>query len=114
MSSEGTNNKNGASTGTDSFGAKIRQFRYQKGIGIKKLALQLGVDYSYLSKIENGKVPASAGIVERLSEYFDCNRDELMLLADKVPRDVMQILRENPQEALALLRESFPTNGQGL
>ena len=90
-----------------SFGSRIRELRYQRGIGIKKLAPELGVDYSYLSRLENEKVVPSAKLIERLSEYFDQNKDELMLLADKVPKDVMQILREHPREALALLRQSF-------
>lgn len=94
-----------------SLGSKIRELRYQRGIGIKKLAPELGVDYSYLSRLENEKAVPSAKIIDRLSEYFDQNKDELMLLADKVPKDVMQILREHPREALALLRQSFISDG---
>ena len=95
-----------------SFGSRIRDLRYQKGIGIKKLAPELGVDYSYLSRLENEKVLPSVEIIDRLSKYFGHDKDELMLLADKVPKDVMQILREHPREALALLRESFIGDGK--
>ncbi len=95
-----------------SFGSRIRELRYQRGIGIKRLAPELGVDYSYLSRLENEKVAPSTKMIDRLSEYFDQNKDELMLLADKVPKDVMQILREHPREALALLRESFIRDGE--
>jgi len=101
------NNQNGST----SFGSRIRELRYQRGIGIKRLAPELGVDYSYLSRLENEKVVPSAKLIDRLSEYFDQNKDELMLLADKVPKDVVQILREHPQEALALLRQSFISDG---
>ena len=69
------------------------------------------MDYSYLSRVENEKAVPSAKLIERLSEYFDQNKDEMMLLADKVPKDVIQILREHPQEALALLRQSFIGDG---
>ncbi len=89
------------------FGARIRELRYQRGIGIKRLAPELGVDYSYLSRVENEKVIPSASLIERLSDYFGQDKDELMLLAEKVPKDVMRILREHPQETLALLRSSF-------
>ena len=95
-----------------SFGSRIRELRYQRGIGIKRLAPELGVDYSYLSRLENEKALPSAKIIDRLSKYFDHNKDELMLLAEKVPKDVMQILREHPREALALLRESFIRDGK--
>ena len=64
-----------------SFGSRIRELRYQRGIGIKRLAPELGVDYSYLSKLENEKALPSAKIIDRLSKYFDHNEDELMLLA---------------------------------
>jgi len=101
--SEPRNNEN-------SFGAKIREMRYQRGIGIKKLAPELGVDYSYLSRIENNKVLPSAEIIERFAKYFNQDKDELMILADRVPEDVMRILRERPKETLALLRESFKAN----
>lgn len=96
---------------SSSLGARIRELRYQRGIGIKKLAPELGVDYSYLSRVENEKAVPSVKLIERLSEYFDQNKDEMMLLADKVPKDVIQILREHPQEALALLRQSFISDG---
>lgn len=95
-----------------SLGSRIRELRYQRGIGIKRLAPELGVDYSYLSRVENEKVIPSARIIDRLSEYFGQDRDELMLLAEKVPEDVMQILREHPREALALLRQSFIEDGK--
>jgi len=99
-------------TDSTSFGSRIRDLRYQRGIGIKKLAPELGVDYSYLSRLENEKVLPSAEIIDRLSKYFNQDKDELMLLADKVPKDIMQILREHPREALALLRESFIRDGK--
>ena len=95
-----------------SFGSRIRELRYQRGIGIKRLAPELGVDYSYLSRLENEKALPSVKIIDRLSKYFDHNKDDLMLLAEKVPKDVMQILREHPREALALLRESFIRDGK--
>lgn len=100
-------NENDNKNHSNSFGSRIRELRYHKGIGIKKLAPDLGVDYSYLSRLENEKALPSAEIVERLSKYFNHDKDELMLLANKVPIDIMQILREHPREALALLRESF-------
>ena len=95
-----------------SFGSRIRELRYHRGIGIKKLAPELGVDYSYLSRLENEKALPSAEVIDRLSKYFDHNKDELMLLAEKVPQDVMQILREHPRGALTLLRESFSRDGK--
>ncbi len=92
------------------FGSKLRSLRYKEGLGIKRLAPELGLDYTYLSRLENDKLLPSTDVVERISKYFDHDRDELMLLADKIPEDIRRILRENPQEALEFLRNRFAGN----
>lgn len=90
-----------------SFGEILRKMRYSKGVGIKKLAEELDVNYTYLSKIENDKAVPSKKIIARVSKYFDYNEDELMLSAERIPDDIKKILRENPKEALDYLREQF-------
>lgn len=89
------------------FGSLLRKLRYDQGLGIKKLASTLDIDYTYLSRIENNKVVPSEKVIEKFSRYFQYDKDEMMLLADRVPEDIRQILRENPQEALTYLRERF-------
>jgi HTH-type transcriptional regulator, competence development regulator len=89
------------------FGELIREMRYSKGVGIKKLAEELDVNYTYLSKIENDKAVPSEKVIERVSKYFNYNKDELMLSADRIPDDIKKILRENPKEAIEYLREQF-------
>jgi len=94
------------------FGLLVRKLRYTQGIGIKKLASQLDVDYTYLSRIENDKVIPSEQVIDRIARYFRYNKDELMLSADKIPDDIRRILRENPEEALGYLRQRFSSNGE--
>lgn len=89
------------------FGSLLRGLRYSQGIGIKKLAPSLDLDYTYLSRIENDKSIPSEEVIERISRYFNYSKDELMLSADKIPDDIKRILRENPQEALTYLRERY-------
>jgi transcriptional regulator with XRE-family HTH domain len=84
--------------------------RSERKQGIKKLAPDLGVDYSYLSKLENNDIAPSEDFVGRVAEYFSYDRDRLLLAAGRVPNEILVILRENPDEALAFLRERF---GQG-
>lgn len=93
------------------FGTLLRRLRHEQDIGIKKLATAINVDYAYLSRIENGKLKPSERVIERISRYFNYNKDELMILGDKIPEDVKKILRENPEEALAYLREKFSGYG---
>ena len=89
------------------FGSIMRELRKKKGIGIKKLAPDLNLDYTYLSRIENDKVYPSEHVIEKIANYFEYDKDELMLKADRIPKDIKEILRDNPQEALSYLRERF-------
>lgn len=89
------------------FGQILRQLRTENHVGIKTLAPALGVDYSYLSKLENETMGPSAEMVARVANYFNYDRDRLLLAAGKVPDEVLEILRENPEEAIAFLRARF-------
>jgi len=71
------------------------------------LAPDLGVTYSYLSKLENNEVGPSEEFVARVAEYFNYDRDELLISAGKVPREILEILQTNPQDAVEFLRERF-------
>lgn len=93
------------------FGSVLRQLRYSQNIGIKKLASNLDIDYTYLSKLENDKLKPSEKVIGKVSEYFNYDRDELMLLGEKIPEDIKRILRDNPKEALSYLREKFSGGG---
>jgi transcriptional regulator with XRE-family HTH domain len=89
------------------FGEVLRQLRKESRLGIKKLAPALGVDYSYLSKLENEATSPSADMVARVATYFNYDCDRLLLAAGKVPEEILAILRENPDEAIGFLRERF-------
>ncbi len=89
------------------FGVLLRNLRHQRGIGIKQLAPALGVSYTYLSKLEHNQVRPSRDLIVRVAQYFDYDQNRLLLAAEKVPLDVIEILRRHPDEAIALLRERF-------
>jgi HTH-type transcriptional regulator, competence development regulator len=92
------------------FGEVLRQLRTKTGLGIKGLAPELGVTYSYLSKLENNEVGPSEKMVDRVARYFRYDRNRLLLAAGKVPEDILEILRNNPDEAVRFLRERFGTH----
>jgi transcriptional regulator with XRE-family HTH domain len=94
-------------TTTVRFGEILKQLRNEKHLGIKKLAPALGVNYSYLSKLESETTSPSTEMVARVATYFNYDCDRLLLAAGKVPEEVLAILRENPDEALAFLRKRF-------
>lgn len=89
------------------FGKILRSLRAKEKIGIKKLAPQIGVSYSYLSKLENNEIGPSAELVDRIAVYFDYDRDRLLLSAGKIPDEILKILSDNPDKALKYLRERF-------
>jgi transcriptional regulator with XRE-family HTH domain len=89
------------------FGGILRDLRTQKGIGIKRLAPELGVSYSYLSKLEHNQIRPSEEFIERVADYFQYDRDRLLLAADRVPPEILEILREHPEDAVEFLRKRF-------
>jgi transcriptional regulator with XRE-family HTH domain len=95
----------------EEFGEILRDLRGSAGIGIKRLAPELGVTYSYLSKLENNQIRPSEELVDRIASYFGYDRDRLLLSAEKVPAEILQILRDNPDDALNFLRERFGRQG---
>ncbi len=88
-------------------GKQLRKLRREKGVGIKIMASEIAIDHSYLSKIENGYIVPSAEVIGRMARYLNYNNDELMVLANRVPEDIKEILRTNPREAMDFLRKRF-------
>lgn len=79
------------------FGARLRELRKGKGISQRDLADSVGVDFTYLSKLENERLPApSATVIAALAEALDADADELAVLAGKIPADLVDVLRQNP------------------
>jgi len=89
------------------FSAILRELRTKSGQGIKRLAPELGVSYTYLSKLENDEIRPSEELVSRISTYFNYDKYRLLLSAGKVPAEIVEILREHPDEAIRLLKERF-------
>ena len=89
------------------FGQILKSLRIKKGLSIKKLAPELGLNYTYISKIESSKVIPSEDVLNKISKYFHYSSDEIMLAAGKIPKDVQKILQENPIEAIKYLRKEF-------
>lgn len=91
-----------------SFGERVRELRKQLGISQRELADQSGINFTYLSKIENDRMdPPSEKVIRRMAEALHTDPDHLTVFAGKVPSYVVEIFRDNP-DAIDLLRRSFP------
>ena len=87
------------------FSERLRSLRKQAQLSQRDLAERIGVDFTYLSKIENGRVepPSEAvlkGIARELAGELHQDEtglaDELITLAGKIPSDLAETLSRNP------------------
>lgn len=87
------------------FGERLRKLRLQQGLNQRDLANQVGIDFTYLSKIETGKMsPPSQETIRKLAKALDTDEDELLVLAGRVPDDVKDVVTRSRQLP-AFLRE---------
>ena len=88
-----------------SFGKRVRQLRKGKGLTLRGLASQVGVGFTYLSRIETGNMTCgeypSEALIHRLAECLDCDETELLLLAEKIPEPVRARVLQRPDAFLA-------------
>lgn len=82
------------------FGQKVRKLRLEKGLSLRDLAPKVGVGFTYLSKVENGRLdfgdyPGEA-LIRKLAKALDAEADELLLLAEKVPDRIRKRVLERP------------------
>jgi transcriptional regulator with XRE-family HTH domain len=89
------------------FGPELRKLRIEKKIGMKRLARDLGISYTYISHIERGKTLPSETLIRKLAAYFSVNAEDLLLAAGKFPQDIEELLDKHPREVVMVLRESF-------
>src|SRR6266702_6074615 len=86
------------------FGRRLRDLRKQKNVSQRDLATRVGIDFTYLSKIEGGRsAPPSEDVIRHIAQVLEADENELINLAGKVPKDLKTVLEESPQ-AVELLR----------
>lgn len=87
------------------FPERLRELRREARLSQRSLAGRVNVDFTYLSKIENGRVEPPSEIVLKnisavLAEELELDAmelsDELITLAGKIPSDLAATLARNP------------------
>lgn len=91
------------------FGQLIREARKQHEYSQRELAKLIGVDYTYLSKLENDHAgyPPSEEVIESIAHHLNLDSQELKQLAGRITPDVekdFQELVKQYQQMPALLR----------
>jgi HTH-type transcriptional regulator, competence development regulator len=91
--------------GRKSFGALVRREREAKEIGLREMAKNIGINPTYLSKIERGDFdPPAEDKVRKIAEIIGRDPDELLALAGRVASDLTDIIRQRPREIADFLR----------
>lgn len=95
---------------TDAFGEHLRGLRKRAGLSQRELAQQAGIDFTYLSKIENSRVdPPAEGTLRALASSLEADAEDLMARARKMPRDLKHLVAQGSTEKAMLLRRIAQT-----
>jgi transcriptional regulator with XRE-family HTH domain len=82
------------------FGNRLRAMRTAKGLSQRALGGRVGVSFTYISKVENGKLDfgdyPSEDLIRRLAAALDADEEELLLLAEKIPEAIRRRFFERP------------------
>src|SRR5436190_9035558 len=94
--------------GAEKLGETVRRLRKALGLTQDQLAEASGVDESYISKIETGRLPytPSEETIRLMAKTLEVDSLELLTLAEKVPNE-LQSLAGSPsaREFFELVRE---------
>lgn len=94
------------------FGAYLRACRLKSQISQRDLAAQVGIDFTYLSKMETGQnAPPSAAVIQRLALALCVEKREMLNHAGHLPKSLKPLVAANPQacELIRLLSETEVT-----
>ncbi len=88
------------------FGQALREIRRNKDVTQRELAAAVNVDFSYISKIENDRMPPpAADTIVKICEVLDVPPDNLLAMTGKMPTPIKEAISEKPA-AQQFLREA--------
>ena len=88
----------------ESIGQRIKTERLKRAMTQRVLADKVGVGAPHISKIEADRESPSDELLQKIAEALDCDFDELLLAARRIPPDLMEKLASNPKVSLEFLR----------
>lgn len=95
-------------SGAKKLGETIRRLRKDNGLTQAQLAEAIGVDESYISKIETGRLPytPSEETLRLLAQVLKADPLELLALAQKTPDELQSVVGSpSAREFFELVRE---------
>jgi len=81
------------SSSLEEFGRRLREMRHSRGLTLRQLAEAAQVDFTYLSKLENGRLAytPAADTLRRLAEGLGADPLVLLDLANKLPPELKSL-----------------------
>lgn len=86
-----------------------RAFEEDPSMTLRGLAEKLGIQWSYLQKVETGKVTISERLAVQLAEIFGENPDVLFAYARRIQSDLADIIIEKPWVMPQIMRAARST-----
>lgn len=81
-------------------GQRLKELRKQKQYTLRELAERVDVGFTYLCKIETGKLEEghqpSEKLIHQLADELDADENELLLLAERIPEPIRRRVIERP------------------
>lgn len=78
------------------FGELLKKLRTKHKISQRDLADKVGVDFTYISKVETGALaPPSEATIIKMARALDYNKYDLILSARKIPTDFEIVILSN-------------------
>lgn len=85
-------------------GEHIKTLRKERGLQQKEVALEIDIDQSNYSKIENGKREPSIYVLKKLADLFGVTVDYIIEPTDDLPKEVI-IEDKEAKEQIRLISE---------
>jgi transcriptional regulator with XRE-family HTH domain len=75
----------------------LRELRRSKDVSQRDLAEKVGVDFSYISKIENDRLPSpAADTIVKICQALEVSPDKLLALSGKIPTELRDTIGSSP------------------
>ena len=73
----------------DNLGEHIKTLRKERGLQQKEVSVEVGIDQSNYSKIENGRREPSVTILKKLADLFEVSVDYIIEPNEDLPKEVI-------------------------
>ncbi|HEX2846249.1 MAG TPA: helix-turn-helix transcriptional regulator [Chitinophagaceae bacterium] len=89
-----------------SFGQILKEIRRSKNISQRELAVNAGVDFTYISKLENDRLPPpAADTIAKLAAHLDTPEEVFFAASGKMNNEIRDVITSSP-EAMKFLTEA--------